>query len=93
MIAEVARWLADNLWAFVIAILSSFMPAHPYLQGNRAPIQDELNLTPCVVSGTIPRELREGMYVRNGGNPKPVVGDKAAADYHLYASARLTTQV
>ncbi len=42
---------------------------HPYLAGNFAPIHKTLPLTPCTYTGTIPRELAGGQYVRNGGNP------------------------
>ena len=41
-------------------------PAH--LQGNGAPVQDELTLTDLRVSGSIPSEL-DGRYLRNGANP------------------------
>lgn len=44
-------------------------PKHPYLSGNFAPIQQTLPLTPCTFTGTIPDELEDGQYVRNGSNP------------------------
>ena len=40
-----------------------------YLSGNFAPVQQVLPLTPCSYSGSIPKELAGGEYVRNGGNP------------------------
>jgi hypothetical protein len=43
--------------------------AHPYLEGNFAPVTTECALTPCTVIGTLPSELAGGQYVRNGGNP------------------------
>lgn len=42
---------------------------HPYLGGNFAPIQQTVDLTPCTYTGSIPRELAGGEYVRNGSNP------------------------
>ncbi|KAK5107737.1 hypothetical protein LTR62_000713 [Meristemomyces frigidus] len=42
---------------------------HPYLTGNFAPIQQTLPLTACTYTGTIPLELADGEYVRNGSNP------------------------
>lgn len=42
---------------------------HPYLSGNFAPIHLTLPLTRCSHTGTIPKELAGGQYVRNGGNP------------------------
>ena len=41
-------------------------PAH--LQGNGAPVHDELTITGLRVSGAIPPELN-GRYLRNGANP------------------------
>lgn len=43
------------------------LPFH--LQGNFAPVQDELSITDLEVVGAIPPEL-DGLYVRNGANPK-----------------------
>ncbi|KJZ75182.1 hypothetical protein HIM_05376 [Hirsutella minnesotensis 3608] len=40
-----------------------------YLHGNFAPIRKALSLTRCLCTGTLPRELAGGQYVRNGGNP------------------------
>jgi carotenoid cleavage dioxygenase-like enzyme len=39
----------------------------PYLAGNFAPVQDELEATDLVVTGEIPTALR-GVYMRNGAN-------------------------
>lgn len=39
------------------------------MTGNFAPIQRTLPLTPCAHEGSIPEELADGQYVRNGGNP------------------------
>lgn len=39
----------------------------PYLRGNYAPVQDELDATDLVVTGEIPAALR-GAYLRNGAN-------------------------
>ena len=43
-------------------------PTPFHLQGNFAPIKDEITTTDLEVVGTIPPEL-EGLYVRNGANP------------------------
>lgn len=40
-----------------------------HLQGNYGPVQDELTRFDLPVTGAIPPEL-EGLYVRNGANPK-----------------------
>jgi carotenoid cleavage dioxygenase len=40
-----------------------------HLQGNYAPVMDELTETQLEVTGAIPPELT-GLYVRNGSNPK-----------------------
>src|SRR2546423_759750 len=42
---------------------------HPYLSGNFSPVHQVYSLTPCAYTGTIPKELYGGEYVRNGGNP------------------------
>ncbi|GAB0134456.1 hypothetical protein EsDP_00002827 [Epichloe bromicola] len=55
---------------------------HPYLQGNFAPIQTTRPLTPCKYTGTLPRELRGGQYVRNGGNP--VANHDLGRDAHWF---------
>jgi carotenoid cleavage dioxygenase-like enzyme len=47
-------------------------PAH--LQGNGAPVHEELTLTDLRVRGTIPAEL-DGRYVRNGANPYTGMSD------------------
>lgn len=57
-------------------------PAHPYLGGNFAPIQKTVPLTPCSYSGTIPRELLGGEYVRNGSNP--VTNEDLGRDAHWF---------
>ncbi|KAK4555275.1 hypothetical protein LTR86_007571 [Recurvomyces mirabilis] len=51
------------------ALFPTPLPRHPYLTGNFAPIQQTLPLTPCTYTGTIPEELANGEYVRNGSNP------------------------
>ena len=55
---------------------------HPYLTGNFTPIQNELPLTPCSYTGTIPDELAGGEYVRNGGNP--VTNEVLGRDAHWF---------
>jgi carotenoid cleavage dioxygenase-like enzyme len=56
--------------------------AHPYLDGNFAPIQTILPLTPCAHTGRIPEELAGGQYVRNGGNP--VTNEDMGRDAHWF---------
>ena len=41
-----------------------------YVDGNWAPIHKELNGVEVTGLGLIPEKLIEGMYVRNGANPK-----------------------
>jgi carotenoid cleavage dioxygenase len=55
-------------------------PANPYLEGNFAPVPDEVTATDLAVTGTIPAEL-DGSYLRNGPNPL-AVADPAA--YHWF---------
>ena len=45
-----------------------------HLQGNFAPVQDEMTTTNLEVIGSIPPELR-GLYVRNGANPASGVSE------------------
>ncbi len=42
--------------------------ANPYLQGNYAPVHEEVTATQLDVTGTVPEELC-GRYLRNGPNP------------------------
>jgi carotenoid cleavage dioxygenase len=48
---------------------------NPSLAGNFAPIEDEINVRNCVVEGRLPPSV-EGVYLRNGPNPRyePVDG-------------------
>lgn len=55
---------------------------HPYLHGNFAPIHRIQPLTPCTYTGVIPRELADGEYVRNGGNP--VTNEDLGRDAHWF---------
>jgi carotenoid cleavage dioxygenase-like enzyme len=55
---------------------------HPYLSGNFSPVHEVLPLTPCTYTGTIPRELYGGEYVRNGGNP--VTNEDLGRDAHWF---------
>jgi carotenoid cleavage dioxygenase-like enzyme len=45
------------------------MQNNPYLSGNYAPVQDELETKNLKVIGTIPQDLT-GIYMRNGPNPE-----------------------
>lgn len=53
-----------------------------YLTGNFAPTRQVQPLTPCTYTGTIPRELFGGEYVRNGGNP--VTSEDLGRDAHWF---------
>ncbi|GAB7359556.1 hypothetical protein MBLNU230_g6744t1 [Neophaeotheca triangularis] len=64
------------------AILPGPQERHPYLIGNFAPIQQTLPLTPCTFTGTIPEELADGEYVRNGSNP--VSNEDLGRDAHWF---------
>src|SRR6266567_1715850 len=44
-------------------------PSHPYLQGNFAPVQEEITADNLPVICTLPPEL-DGLFVRNGPNPQ-----------------------
>ncbi|KAK3049057.1 hypothetical protein LTR09_009711 [Extremus antarcticus] len=63
-------------------VLPTPQPRHPYLSGNFAPIHQTLPLTPCTYTGTIPSELADGEYVRNGSNP--VSNDDLGRDAHWF---------
>ncbi|EME38956.1 hypothetical protein DOTSEDRAFT_75606 [Dothistroma septosporum NZE10] len=58
------------------------LPRHPYLTGNFAPIQQTLLLTPCTYNGTIPEELADSEYIRNGSNP--VSNEDLGRDAHWF---------
>ena len=45
-----------------------------WAQGNYAPVHEELTVDRLEVEGTIPKAL-DGLYVRNGANPKHAPGD------------------
>ena len=54
-------------------------PNHPFLQGNFAPVQEEITADNLKVIGTLPPEM-DGMFVRNGPNPQfPPLGS-----YHWF---------
>lgn len=55
---------------------------HPYLSGNYWPQANELHLTPCAVTGTIPTCLRGGQFVRNG--PNSVIVPEDGQNYHMF---------
>lgn len=63
-------------------ILPTPQARHPYLSGNFAPIQQTLPLTPCTYTGSIPEELADGEYVRNGSNP--VANSDLGRDAHWF---------
>jgi len=63
-------------------ILPTPQARHPYLSGNFAPIHQTLPLTKCSFTGTIPEELADGEYVRNGSNP--VSNDDLGRDAHWF---------
>jgi carotenoid cleavage dioxygenase len=53
---------------------------NPYLQGNFAPVREEVTATELAVSGHLPEELN-GRYLRNGPNPVSV---PEPATYHWF---------
>ena len=57
------------------------MPGNRYLQGNYAPVREELTLTDLPVTGRLPEALC-GRYLRNGPNP---VTDVDPATYHWFS--------
>lgn len=65
--------------------------AHPYLEGNFAPVIQNHPLTPCVYSGQIPSELHGGQYVRNGSNP--VANEDLGRDAHWFDGDGMLTGV
>lgn len=56
------------------------MTQNPYLQGNFAPVEDELSATDLPVTGEIPAELR-GRLLRIG--PNPIAADPASHHWFL----------
>jgi carotenoid cleavage dioxygenase len=52
----------------------------PYLDGNFAPVTDEVDVVDLAVTGTIPHHL-DGRYLRNGPNPARAV---EPATYHWF---------
>lgn len=53
---------------------------NPFLEGNLAPVRDEVTITDLKVTGLLPEEL-DGRYLRNGPNP---IGEVNAAKYHWF---------
>ncbi|KAF2741777.1 carotenoid oxygenase [Sporormia fimetaria CBS 119925] len=66
-------------------------PSHPYLAGNFAPIHSTHASTQCSFTGTIPKELLGGQYVRNGGNP--ITDQDLARDAHWFDGDGMLTGV
>lgn len=56
---------------------------NPYLQGNFAPVTEEITATDLKVIGELPRELN-GRYLRNGPNP---FADADASKHHWFVGA------
>ncbi len=54
--------------------------SNPYLQGNYAPVHEEVTATELAVTGSIPEELC-GRYLRNGPNP---AGTPEPSTYHWF---------
>lgn len=50
--------------------MTDVVTTNPYLQGNRAPVTEEVTAFDLPVVGSIPAEL-EGRWLRNGPNPLP----------------------
>jgi len=55
---------------------------NPYLEGNFAPVTDEVEAFDLEVTGTLP-EVLDGRYLRNG--PNPITADPAS--YHWFTGA------
>lgn len=51
---------------------------HPYNTGNFRGLAQECPLTDVSFDGSLPSELANGMYVRNGGNPSPQLREAEA---------------
>src|SRR6201994_5225530 len=54
--------------------------SNPYLEGNFAPVHEELTVTDLAVTGRIP-DFLDGRYLRNGPNP---VAEVDLATYHWF---------
>jgi len=54
-------------------------PISPYLEGNFAPVHEEITVDNLTVIGELPRDLN-GMFVRNGPNPR----FKPEGNYHWF---------
>jgi len=54
--------------------------SNPFLEGNLAPVTEEVTVFNLDVTGTLPPEL-DGRYLRNGPNP---IGDVNRAKYHWF---------
>ena len=54
--------------------------SNPFLEGNLAPVSEEVTVFDLEVTGTLPPEL-DGRYLRNGPNP---IGDVNRAKYHWF---------
>lgn len=59
------------------------MSANKYLEGNYAPVEDEVTAFDLTVIGELPEEL-DGRYLRNGPNPFAVADP---ANYHWFIGA------
>ena len=59
-----------------------------HLQGNWAPVLDEIDAGPLTVTGEIPREL-DGSYVRAGMNPRSGHSDHWFAGTGMLHSVRM----
>jgi len=53
---------------------------NPFLEGNLAPVSEEVTAVDLEISGSLPQELN-GRYLRNGPNPIGVVN---AEKYHWF---------
>ncbi|MFE0629260.1 carotenoid oxygenase family protein [Streptomyces sp. NPDC058864] len=65
--------------------MSGADPANRYLEGNYAPLTEEVSTTDLPVTGELPRELN-GRYLRIGPNPR---GDADPATHHWFTGAGL----
>lgn len=67
------------------------LTSHSYLAGNFTPVTKTTPPVPITYTGTIPKELEGGMYVRNGGNP--VSNSEFGRDYHWFDGDGMLTGV
>ena len=71
-------------------ISSTEKKLHWHLQGNWAPVEEELNESNLEVKGKIPEDL-SGLYVRNGFNPVSGYSDTGSLEMECFMEFILKT--